>query len=100
MEHLPELLEAAVSDAVPDVAAQKESVLAGTKGLQPPLQPTPAKVQPAKIVILGDSYYDVDKMFMCLGRETCRVCGKKCKSVRSLQQHILNDHCAEHNKMF
>jgi hypothetical protein len=104
MEHLLVLLEAAVADAVPDAvpdaAAQKEPVLAGTKDLQPPLQPTPAKVQPAKIAILDDSYNDVDEMFMCLGGETCTVCGKKCQSVSSLQQHILKEHCAEHNKMF
>ena len=67
MEHLLDLLVA----AVPDPAARKVPVLAGTDriGLQPPLQPTPALVQMGKVPIVGD-----DEVYIRLSGEKCTVC--------------------------
>ena len=65
VEHLLEMLAA----AVPDAAAQKEPVLASTVGLQPPLQPTPAK---AKVASIDDSCGD-DELYIFLGGETCSL---------------------------
>ena len=82
--------------AVSDAAAQKVTVLAGTdlSGLQPPLQPTPAKVQTGKVASVGD-----DEVYICLGGEKCTVCGEKCKTVKSLQEHIVKKHCTVSNQM-
>ena len=65
MEHLLDLLVA----AVPDAAARKVPVLAGTdlSGLQPPLQPTPALVQTGKVPSVGD-----DEVYICLGGENAQ----------------------------
>ena len=91
VEHLLEMLAA----AVPDAAAQKEPVLASTVGLQPPLQPTPAK---AKVASIDDSCGD-DELYIFLGGETCTVCDVKCKTVKSLQEHIVKKHCTVSNQM-
>ena len=54
----------------------------------------PVEVQSTKVASLENSVSDdKDEVCICLGGEICTVCGEKCKTVRSLQEHIVKKHC-------
>ena len=60
--------------------------------LQPPLMPTPTRLQARKEANVSLAFED-EEAYISLGCETCTLCGQKCNSVKSLQEHIVNKHC-------
>ena len=90
VEHLMELLEAAVPDSVSREEPAMAGALSSLVRLQTPLVPTPVKA-PVKQTTIVDVEYE-DEVYVCLGGEKCAVCGEKCRSVHSLQEHTMKMH--------
>ena len=101
VEHLFELLEAAVPgrESLEEPAPEQLIAVDARVGaalnlgrLQPPLVPTPAKAPATRMTVRNDD-------FDHLGDEKCVVCGDKCESVKSLQEHIVTVHVTLPNQV-
>ena len=66
--------------------------------LETPLVPTPVK-PPVKKIIIELEEDTNDELDVTFGGEVCKVCKVKCRSVGSLQEHILTKHCTQSSQV-
>ena len=92
---MPDLIEPAL---LLDVSEETVRGAADVVSLQPPLIPTPAKLKARKSADVSLAFED-EEAYISLGGETCTMCGQKCNSVKSLQEHIVNKHCTQSSQV-